>query len=177
MLKEALAALPMEWPQWMTSNKSLVLTKDKVTQCVLFYALPKRLASIQRFAHSAINKSNSKSTILQFCHKRIMNEAGDIGRPKHHLHPLINRPNLKYFCSFFGIIFQFYFLFLFWLKRPSTSARTVVPLLPGHYMNESKAGHPIVSGYSVYALDDHSWLSKLANNILQMPKVKLVEIA
>ena len=35
--------------------------------------------------------------------------------------------NMKYFYSFFGIIFQFYFKF-FWLKRPSTSARTVVPL-------------------------------------------------
>ena len=35
--------------------------------------------------------------------------------------------NMKYFNLFFGIIFQFYFNF-FWLKRPSTSARTVVPL-------------------------------------------------
>ena len=51
-------------------------------------------------------------------------DRADIGGPNFQN---ITPYNMKYLYSFFGIIFQFYFTF-FGLKRPGTSARTVVPL-------------------------------------------------
>jgi len=60
---------------------------------------------MQQRQYSVVHTMENIKDMTSHAHLR---EAGaDIGRPKHH--PL--NYNLKYFYSFFGIIFQFYFLF------------------------------------------------------------------